>query len=292
MIRVNGRLILLVVAAICSPFLVVSFPAGNHHMAIPAFVWSNKNIFKTGNNLYGGIEKGLTQESLVNMIHSKKFELPDLSEDFNSVEKVLIFLTDKLSATEVSKISNAYGDSSSSFVRSAVLKSSSSAVLPYVLSNLPPGVQNPWSVIFSKYHGSVLRLEDLENDDAIEEVLLAGNFIFVLVGEDFSKEADAAVKIVCKKASEVLGDNYVAVLSGLSPVPVPRKEQLIQVRELQTDTNSTNSTAIRNNPHLLSSMLVSLLLILTTGVYICCLDCVETPTSFAARYPYKGKEFN
>mmetsp|Transcript_12387 Transcript_12387/g.15361 ORF Transcript_12387/g.15361 Transcript_12387/m.15361 type:complete len:309 (-) Transcript_12387:201-1127(-) len=276
---------------------------------IPAFFWSGKDLFGGKNNLYAGLE-GISQEALVDMVKDGFYLSHDLLKDIGSADltqvdlrntdtKMIVFLTDRLAATDISVVTNSYSetekDQSISFLRSAVLHSKASVVLPYVIVNKGPA--NPFEL---NRESSVMFTtpEDVVSPDFdFAKKLSSHKVVMIVVGHTFTKEADDHIREVCEKVGEIVGDDYVALLTSPNPNPTKSENESpvvveSRIRILADDVGENNTTKIRNNPNLMSAMLVSLLLLLMTAVYICCIDCVEPPSGFASRYPYKGKEFN
>jgi len=240
-------------------------------------------------------------ESLIDLLHrlSGKEAAGALNKvclDEAKVNIRVVFLSNEINEKIISNTVGAYGESESP--GSEVLREANSYLfLGTAPMTAKPGTQNAWSRWIFESPSKIIVKETPSvesNKDIVNEVktkMESNGFVDVLVDiKQFDAMALTAIADLCLRLEEV--SPYVAVLSALQETKPVSASILVESRRvLDTQPVNQSATTIRNDPFIISGMLVSLMLFLFVLVYLYCMDSVAAPTKFVTKYPARGKVF-
>lgn len=286
-------------------------------LPVPVLIWAPQATF-SGQNVYAGLE-GLDETDAATLVDQISGFESDSSEplldavkydaDHGKSQATVLFLAPELSAKEVSEALGSFEQIPGSkavvkTLRSAFDAAKSSLVLPFVVDSSRPGTQSAWSRwAFGKNPETLITVQDPTQDAKVLDSELgaksaAGKLkVVVMLPEDIASW-NVAIGNTLETLKKHVADRYVAVFTGDNAKKAPSHPMTNNLVELSTSRRRLDAfpdisdTQVRNTPHIMAGLLVSLMLVLTTALYMCCLDGMQIPTYFIKEYPPLGKVYD
>ncbi|GBG34269.1 Hypothetical Protein FCC1311_022912 [Hondaea fermentalgiana] len=285
-------------------------------LAVPTLVWSPQETW-SGQNLYAGLEGVHAQDAVAlverlagdaeKIVAEESLQSVRLGAAHGNADVTVLFAVEQLSAAELSQALGAFDEAPAAkaavpALREAFDAAKSSLVMPYVVDKSRPGTQSAWSRwAFGEGSEAVVAVEAAQVATTLESELQgklsAGGKVRVVVLLPTDLAAwDAAIATTLQVVRSHVEDRFVAVLTGDSAKPAPELPEvnsLIEVsRRRLANILSGHETQVRSSPHIMAGLLLSLILVLVTILYMCCLDDLQTPSFYVKEYPPIGKVYD
>jgi len=280
----------------CAAAMAWAVGAASGDVAVPVVVWSELDLGQEEPAGYFGLG-GVAQVEVAQKVHAATTAV--------GAKAAVVFMADAVSPHTLSEAVDAYDEvpgakAAAGSLARAVANAKSSLVMPFVFDTAKKGVQSAWSRFISEEGGSqriILQASEVKDNlhEQLQKRLETGPARVLVRVSDDPEEWNSAVDETLKVLKEVVGDQFVAVFTGVKkPQPeFPQSLKIVDIRrQLSSHGFELSPDAVRATPNTLFGLLLALALVLATALYLCCMDNIQTPTKIATRYPALGKVYD